>query len=141
MCNLERVVKYFIDDIPDQYKESFVNHIKDKGNVKFDFITTFPLEEFGEKIIRALYVWEPEEDPKVVQNYKYLLKTSFNSLITSSTIRILTLMMRVAPWYVTIIPFRPSPSTRRATMKRPINPATLCLPPPRRMARSFACSM
>jgi len=72
--NLERVVKYFIDDIPDQYKESFVNYIKEMGNVKFNFMSTFPLDEFGDKIIKALYVWEPEEDPQVTKNYKYLLK-------------------------------------------------------------------
>jgi len=72
--NLERVVKYFVDDIPDQYKESFLNHIKVVGDVKFNFMTTFPLDEFGDNIIKALYVWDPIEDPKVAQNYKHLLK-------------------------------------------------------------------
>jgi hypothetical protein len=72
--NLERVVKYFIDDVPEQYKVSFVTHIKEMGNVKFNFMSTFPLDEFGDKIVKALYVWEPEEDPQVTKNYKYLLK-------------------------------------------------------------------
>jgi hypothetical protein len=37
-------------------------------------MSTFPLDEFGDKIVKALYVWEPEEDPQVTKNYKYLLK-------------------------------------------------------------------
>ena len=72
--NLERVVKYFIDDVPDQYKESFVKYIKDMGIVKFNFMTTFPLDEFGDNVIKALYVWDPVDDPKVTQNYKHLLR-------------------------------------------------------------------
>lgn len=72
--NLERAVKYFLDDVPEQYKESFVNHIKEMGNVKFNFMSTFPLDEFGDNIVKALYVWEPEEDPQVTKNYKHLLK-------------------------------------------------------------------
>jgi hypothetical protein len=72
--NLERVVKYFIDDVPEQYRDSFVKHIAEMGNVKFNFMTTFPLDEFGENIIRALYVWDPENDPQVTKNYKHLLK-------------------------------------------------------------------
>ena len=72
--NLERVVKYFLDDVPEQYKESFVKYIKEMGNVKFNFMSTFPLDEFGDNIVKALYVWEPEEDPQVTKNYKHLLK-------------------------------------------------------------------
>lgn len=72
--NLERVVKYFLDDVPDQYKESFVKYIEDMGNVKFNFMTTFPLDEFGDNVIKALYVWDPIDDPKVTQNYKHLLR-------------------------------------------------------------------
>jgi len=72
--NLERVVKYFLDDVPDQYKESFMKHITEMGDVKFNFMTTFPLDEFGDSIIKALYVWDPEDDPQVTKNYKYLLK-------------------------------------------------------------------
>ena len=72
--NLKRVVEYFLDDVPEKYKELFVTHIKEMGNVKFNFITTFPLDEFGDNIIRALYVWDPDDDPQVTKNYKYLLK-------------------------------------------------------------------
>jgi hypothetical protein len=72
--NLKRVVEYFLDDVPEKYKESFVKYITEMGNVKFNFITTFPLDEFGDNVIRALYVWDPEDDPQVTKNYKYLLK-------------------------------------------------------------------
>ena len=72
--NLERVVEYLIDDVPHQYRESFSKHIKEMGLKKFNFMTTFPLEEFGDRIVKALYVWDPDSDPKLTQNYKHLLK-------------------------------------------------------------------
>jgi len=32
------------------------------------------LEEFGDDVIKALYVWDPESDPKITKNYKELLR-------------------------------------------------------------------
>jgi len=72
--NLDRVINYHKDEIPEQYQEKFISFIKELGPNKFNFITTFPLDEFGDTIIKALYVWDPDDDPKVLNNYKHLLK-------------------------------------------------------------------
>lgn len=69
--NLERISNFFSDEIPDQYKEDFSKYLKKFGDDKFDLSTNkFPLDEFGENIIRALYLWDPKGDPEVTKSYK-----------------------------------------------------------------------
>lgn len=66
--NLIRLVKHFSDEIPEQYKESFMKYLKELTNKKFNFETTsFPIDEFGDNIVKALYVWDPE-----IKGYKDL---------------------------------------------------------------------
>jgi len=75
--NLERLIRtQFIDEVPEQYRESFMKYILDLGNDKFDLENTkFPIDEFGDNVIKALYLWDPENDPIVSKNYKkYFLK-------------------------------------------------------------------
>jgi len=75
--NLERLIRtQFIDEVPEQYRESFMDYILKLGNNKFDLETTeFPIDEFGDNVIKALYLWDPENDPVVGKNYKqYFLK-------------------------------------------------------------------
>ena len=70
--NLERVVNFFSDEIPDQHKEEFLKCVKNGGLDKFDLKTDdFPLDEFGENIVRALYLWDPKGDPQITKSYKY----------------------------------------------------------------------
>jgi hypothetical protein len=70
--NLERVVNFFSDEIPDQYKERFLKCVKNGGLDKFDLKTDeFPLDEFGENIIKALYLWDPKGDPQITKSYKH----------------------------------------------------------------------
>ena len=70
--NLERVMNFFSDEIPDQYKESFFKCVKNGGLDKFDLKTDeFPLDEFGENVVRALYLWDPKGDPQITKSYKY----------------------------------------------------------------------
>jgi len=70
--NLERVVNFFSDEIPDNYKERFLKCVKNGGLDKFDLKTDeFPLDEFGENIIKALYLWDPKGDPQITKSYKY----------------------------------------------------------------------
>ena len=41
------------------------------SDVKFDLSKCkFPLDEFGENVIRALYLWDPKGDPEVTKSYK-----------------------------------------------------------------------
>jgi hypothetical protein len=70
--NLERLIRtQFIDEVPEQYRESFMKHITELGSDKFDLENTdFPIDEFGDNVIKSLYLWDPESDPVVAKNYK-----------------------------------------------------------------------
>ena len=70
--NLERLIRtQFIDEVPEQYRDSFMQHVLDVGDEKFDLENTdFPIDEFGDNVIKALYLWDPEHDPIVAKNYK-----------------------------------------------------------------------
>ncbi len=71
--NLERVVIFFKDEIPKQYQEEFIKFIRNNDNKTINFNDIqFPLDEFGENIIKALYIWNPEDNPKFIKSYKYL---------------------------------------------------------------------
>ena len=70
--NLERLIRsQFMDEVPDKYKESFFSYILELGTKKFDLENSpFPIDEFGDNIIKALYLWDPENDPVIGKNYK-----------------------------------------------------------------------
>jgi len=71
--NLERVVIFFNNEIPKQYHDEFIKFIRDNDNKSINFNDIqFPLDEFGENIIKALYIWNPEDDPKLIKSYKHL---------------------------------------------------------------------
>ena len=72
VSNLLRVVKsQFIDEVPEQYRDNFMKHLTDLGDNKFDLTNTdFPIDEFGDNVIKALYLWDPENDPSIAKNYK-----------------------------------------------------------------------
>jgi hypothetical protein len=75
--NLERLIRtQFIDEVPEQYRVTFMKNILELGNNKFDLENAqFPIDEFGDNVIKALYLWDPENDPIVSKNYKkYFLK-------------------------------------------------------------------
>jgi len=87
--NLERIVKFYMDksEIPDQYKDDFIEYIKGVGNNKIDFNNfNFPIEEFGDNIIKILYLWDPEGDPKITNNYKYFFGKVDNEIMERSLI-------------------------------------------------------
>lgn len=64
--NLYRFVKYHDNEIPEDYKDEFFFEIKNLGYENFDFINTnFPLNEFGENIIKGLYQWNILDDKKI----------------------------------------------------------------------------
>jgi len=70
--NLERLIRtQFIDEVPEQHRDNFMKYILELGNNKFDMEnTTFPVDEFGDNVVKALYLWDPENDPIVAKNYK-----------------------------------------------------------------------
>lgn len=86
--NLQRLIRSYRDEIPEKYREKFNKEISELGDSKkYDFESEkFPLEEFGEKIIKVLYNWDPENDPKVTKNYKYFYGKFENEIMTKDSI-------------------------------------------------------
>lgn len=70
--NLERLIRsQFADEIPEQYRASFLDYLLEIGNNKFDFNNgKYPVDEFGDNVIKALYLWNPESDSLITKNYK-----------------------------------------------------------------------
>ena len=71
VSNIERIIKHFDSEIPDEHKEALIGFSKELINKKFDFVSTsFPLDDLGENIIKSLYLWDPE-DKDIANNYKH----------------------------------------------------------------------
>lgn len=86
--NIQRFIRSFRNEIPDKYKDEFNVEIdKLSTDKKYDFEAgKFPLEEFGDNIVKGLYIWDPENDPKVVNNYKYFYEKYENEIMTKDNI-------------------------------------------------------
>jgi len=70
--NILRFVTHFRSEIPEQYREEFLEWIKKFKDTNFTFDDCkYPLAEFGSNIIKGLYLWKPEDDKKILTNYKY----------------------------------------------------------------------
>jgi len=85
--NLQRLVRGdLINEIPEQYRDDFQKYVAEVGNKNFIFDDKFPYSEFGDDIIKVLYVWKPEDDDKLRINFNYL-KTQFAEVLhTKETI-------------------------------------------------------
>jgi len=84
--NLFRLAKQYHHEVPEKYKQLFFELIS-KLETPFDFNDTrFPLEEFGENIVKVLYCWNPESDPKVKTNYKHYFEIFENEIMTKDLI-------------------------------------------------------
>jgi hypothetical protein len=85
--NLERVSNFYSDEIPPQYKDDFIEEVKKLTTNKFDLSNSkFPLDEFGDNIVRALYLWDPEEDPQISKSYKHYQMKIENELMEKDLI-------------------------------------------------------
>jgi len=85
--NLQRVSNFFSDEIPEQYRENFLESVKKFTSKKFDLTTEeFPLDEFGDNIIKALYLWDPEGDPQITKSYKHYQQKIGNELMEKNLI-------------------------------------------------------
>ena len=72
VSNLVRFIKGFENEIPEGLKDiiwSFVNK-NENNNCKLEEINDY-ISELGENIVKALYVWNPENDIQVKQNFSY----------------------------------------------------------------------
>jgi len=69
--HLSRVIGTLKNDIPEKYREEFIEWIYKFDNKNFIFDDKFPYSEFGDDIIKALYVWKPENDSRIASSLKY----------------------------------------------------------------------
>jgi hypothetical protein len=69
--HLTRVIGTYINDIPERHREEFMKFIEGFAEKNFDFSGDFPYQEFGEDIIKALYVWKPEDDNQIKNSLKH----------------------------------------------------------------------
>jgi hypothetical protein len=69
--HLLRVVKTLENDIPEAHREEFLKFIESYADRNFDFDGAFPYQEFGEDLIKALYVWKPDENQRIKNSLKF----------------------------------------------------------------------
>jgi len=85
--NLYRFIYNFRNEIPSNFEEDFLNHIKEIGNKKYDLKNSkFSLEELGENIVKILYIWDPESDKEQTLNYKYFYSLYENEIMSKDLI-------------------------------------------------------
>lgn len=84
---LPRFINHFKSEIPESFRDDFIDHINGLGNKKFNFYESqFPLEELGEDVLKGLYIWNPESDPKMTKDYKYFFEKYENEVMTKDLI-------------------------------------------------------
>jgi hypothetical protein len=86
--NLYRLINYYREDIPQDIREEFLEYIqKNFQNQNIDlFNFKYPLEKFGENILKILYLWQPEDDEKIINNYKHFFGMFEECIMTKEMI-------------------------------------------------------
>lgn len=70
--NIVRFATHYRNEIPEQHRDEFLVWLKTVADVDFKIDDCkFPLKEFGDNIIKGLYIWKPEDDIKLNNSYKY----------------------------------------------------------------------
>jgi len=88
--NIIRFIKSFRDEIPDAHREEFFEWLKTLNNKNFNKDECpFPLQEFGDNIIKGLYTWTPKDDQKLTKNYKYFYELIENCKLEKGDILVL----------------------------------------------------
>jgi hypothetical protein len=85
--NIVRFITHFRNEIPEQYRDDFIDWIKAVENMNFSFDDSeYPLAEFGGNIIKGLYLWKPDDDEKLAKNYKYFWSKYEDCILSKSDI-------------------------------------------------------
>jgi len=84
---LYKLIYQYRNEIPSDNRDDFLQKIENYGNESIDMNQmSFPLETLGDNIIKILYIWKPEEDPKIISNFKYLYEKFENEIMTKNLI-------------------------------------------------------
>ena len=63
VTNLSKTIKFFNNEIPIKNREEFFKYIDDLKFNNYDFLNTiYDEEEFGENIVKSLYIWNESEN-------------------------------------------------------------------------------
>ena len=84
---LERWIEKCKQEIPEKYRNEVLEFIKNMQYDIFDFKnTSWPLDEFDDRIIKALYVWNPISDNKMKADFEYFSSLIENEIMTKESI-------------------------------------------------------
>lgn len=87
ISNLTRFIKEHEGEIQEYVENEFWTYVKDFENKNFDFSKfKVSLSDLGENIVKALYLWKPEEDSQVKTNYVYFCGKVENEIMGKSEI-------------------------------------------------------
>ena len=85
--NIIRFATHYRNEIPEQHREGFLEWLKSEAYKNFNFSDCkFPLAEFGDNIIKGLYLWKPLDDNKLLVNYKYFWSQYEDCMLNKSHI-------------------------------------------------------
>lgn len=88
---LQRWVDKYKQDIPETYRDNFVQEIKELVYEKYDFAQTkYPLDEFDDNIVKALYVWDISSDKDMKTNFTHFAALVENEQMTKENILIVS---------------------------------------------------
>ena len=91
---LYRWVDKFKQDIPTQYREEVLKVVKELQYDTFDFSNSpWPLDEFDERVIKSLYLWQPKINEKMKANFEYFASLIENEPMNKDNI-LLTISKR-----------------------------------------------
>lgn len=86
ISNIQRICKFFENEIPKEDKDKFLDELKNYTDKKFDMkTTTFDLTMYGENIVKILYLWDPSNSV-IKTNYKEFYMMVENEIMTKDLI-------------------------------------------------------
>jgi len=93
---LQDWINRYQQDVPEKYRETTIDLAKQLQDKKFDFSKTeLPLQEFDENIVKALYIWDPVNDPQMKIDRNYFSSLVVNEILTKDDILRITTENRV----------------------------------------------
>lgn len=85
--NIQRFARTFRDQIPEKIRDDVMKSLSDGSDRVFEMISQkYPVEEFGDDVIKGLYLWDPKKDPQQEKNYKHFYELYENELMTKELI-------------------------------------------------------